>query len=263
MITHAKISQLQLDHVSFAYGHERVVDDASLSLKPGEWLFVVGPNGCGKSTLLRMAIGELLPRAGKVLLDNQPTKSLHRGKLAQTLSLVPQQNAMSIGFGYTVREMVLMARYAGTGMGMGFETANDLEIANKAMWASDVHHLAERSIMTLSGGERQRVAIARAVAQDTPFILLDEPTSALDLHHQLELMEQLRRMTAEENRGVLMVTHDLNLALRFGTRAALMDRGKIIADGKPDDVLTPKLLEPVYRVQVHRENQQLTFARRP
>ncbi len=116
---------------------------------------------------------------------------------------------------------------------MGFETEEDLRIADLAMWASDVHHLAHRPIDTLSGGERQRVAIARAVAQKTPVLLLDEPTSALDLYHQLELVAQLEEMTRTE-RIVVMVTHDLNLAARCAKRVIVMDRGRVVADGKPE-----------------------------
>jgi len=125
-----------------------------------------------------------------------------------------------------------------------------------------VHHLAAREIETLSGGEKQRVAIARAFAQDTPALLLDEPTSALDLYHQLELMEQLRAAVAG-GKLVVLVTHDLNLARRAATRVLVMDRGKMVADGKPEAVLVPAVLEPVYQVVVDGgADGTLRFSRR-
>ena len=147
-----------------------------------------------------------------------------------------------------------MARHAAHGeggmMGLGFETADDLQLANEAMWAADVHHLAERPVNELSGGEKQRVAIARAFTQDAGVMLLDEPTSSLDLYHQLELMEQLRRMTKDQGRIGVMVTHDLNLAAAAASRVVVMDEGKVVADGAVGEVLKPEVLEKVYQVRV-------------
>jgi iron complex transport system ATP-binding protein len=167
----------------------------------------------------------------------------------------------------------MMARYAAHvdeaspllkaagGMGIfGFETEHDDELARQAMWSVDVHHLVERDVDSLSGGERQRVAIARALAQQTPILLLDEPTSALDLYHQLELVAQLRTLT-QQNRLVVLVTHDLNLALACATRVLLMDRGKVAGDGTPTQVLTPEFLEPIYHVKVQTRGNTLDFQR--
>jgi ABC-type cobalamin/Fe3+-siderophores transport system ATPase subunit len=181
------------------------------------------------------------------------------------------------GTGFTVQQTVLLARYAahveeaGRGGGLlkaagglgifGFETPADEQLAREAMWGADVHHLVDRQMETLSGGERQRVAIARAMAQQTPVLLLDEPTSALDLYHQLELVEQLGTLT-RGGRLVMLVTHDLNLALHIATRVLVMDQGRIAADGKPADVLTPAVLEPVYHVRVRNEGEYLRFERR-
>jgi len=175
------------------------------------------------------------------------------------------------GAGFTVMQNVMLSRYAthvdeaggllraAGGIGIfGFENASDEQLAREAMWAADVHHLADRETESLSGGERQRVAIARALAHQTPVLLLDEPTSALDLFHQLELMDQLRNMAAA-GRIVLLVTHDLNLAAHCAARVMVMDQGRIIADGPPAEVLTPPVLEPVYHVQVRRDGDSLRF----
>jgi iron complex transport system ATP-binding protein len=264
------VKALAVEGVSYAYGERVVVDGVSLVAKAGEIVAIVGPNGCGKSTLLRVAIGELRARAGKVLLDGRDCAGMSRVEVASGVSLVPQQAGGAMGFGYTVREMVLMARHAaharaaGGGLGamvaMGFETAEDVELANKAMWAADVHHLAERRVTELSGGERQRVAIARAFTQDTSVILLDEPTSSLDLYHQLALLEQLH-VAAGEGRVVVMVTHDLNLAAEHASRVVVMDGGKVAAVGTPGEVLTAGVLEGVYRVKVRAQGGVLRFSK--
>lgn len=258
---------LTLENLSFSYGPNAALSNASLHANPGELLAIVGPNGCGKSTLLRLIVGQLRPHSGRILLDNTPTSTLSPPQLARQIALVPQQvGGAAAAFGYTVREIVLMARHAAHASSnswnsIGFETDSDLQLANESMWAADVHHLADRPLDTLSGGERQRVAIARALTQQTPITLLDEPTSALDLHHQLDLIETLHHATKHQNRTAILVTHDLNLALQHATRTALLDRGQVITEGPTQEILTPQNLEPIYRVKVIRENNLLRFSR--
>ena len=259
----ASVGELSLEGVGFAYGATEVLKNVTATLRAGELVAIVGPNGCGKSTLLRTIIGELKPAAGRILLDGVSLKDVLRSELARKMALVPQQSGAA--FAYTVREIVLMARYAAHGGGMsglGFETAEDVDLAGKAMWVTDVHHLADRSINSLSGGERQRVVIARALTQGTPVLLLDEPTAALDLYHQLELWEHLQKLVRQERRLAVIVTHDLNVALAQATRVIVMDRGTVVADGSPRAVLTPAVLEPVYRVKVEAKGEALEFRRK-
>ncbi|MCL2648909.1 MAG: ABC transporter ATP-binding protein [Phycisphaerales bacterium] len=279
-----QVNELAIESLGFAYGSRSVLNAISFKANAGERIAIVGPNGCGKSTLLRLIVGELTPAAGRITIDGAETRAIGRLGLARRLSLVPQMTEAP--FGYTVREMVLMSRHAAIGearkndetkiengggrkskienflasgfwllaSSRSFETADDLQLANEAMWNADVHHLADRPINELSGGERQRVAIARAFTQNTPIMLLDEPTSSLDLFHQLELMEQLHQMTREEGgeRIALLVTHDLNLAADHATRVIVMDAGQILADGPTSQVLVPAVLEPIYRVKIER-----------
>jgi len=252
--------------VSYKYRHAAspAVQGVSLSLGCGEVVAIVGPNGCGKSTLLRLLCGQLRPASGRIALQGHDVTALSVGQIARQIALVPQQT--SAGFPYSVREMVVMARWSqhgaaragsgGRGAGMatalGFETTEDHAIADRAMWEADVHHMADRSIHDLSGGERQRVIVARALAQQTPAILLDEPTSSLDLYHQLDLLGHLQSLSRQAvgPKCIVIVTHDLNLALQFADRALLMDGGHLVADGRPQEVLTPANLQPVYRVAV-------------
>jgi len=283
------VRELAVRGLCFGYRDKAVVEGISFQLRAGgesgpgkgELVAIVGPNGCGKSTLLKLLLGALTPAAGTVAIDGKTPRELGRIAMARRVALVPQMAGADGGIGtggggggYSVQQTVLMARYAthmeeaggvlraAGGLGiMGFESADDLALARVAMWNADVHHLAEREVETLSGGERQRVAIARAFAQETPVMLLDEPTSALDLFHQLELLEHLGTRV-NEGRLVVMVTHDLNLAARCATRVMVMDAGRMVADGKPGEVLTPAVLEPVYHVKVRGEGEALRFERR-
>jgi iron complex transport system ATP-binding protein len=270
------VESVAADHLRFSYGGQLALEDVSLRAHAGELVAIVGPNGCGKSTLLKLMVGALQPTGGLIAIDGRATRMLSRLAMARRVALVPQMagatatidGALGTG-GFTVKQAVLMSRYAahasetstlGRLVAMGFETEADLRLADVAMWNADVHHLADRPVDTLSGGERQRVAIARAFAQETAVMLLDEPTSALDLYHQFELVAQLQEF-ARGKRIVMMVTHDLNLASRCATRVVVMDRGRVVADGEPAKVLTPAVLEPVYRVKVKTDAAALRFER--
>jgi len=276
------LKSLAAESLRFSFSTTPVIDDLSFSLAAGELVAIVGPNGCGKSTLLNLLIGALNPQSGHITLDDQPLKKYSRIALAQRLALVPQMtggtgNSFMEGAGFTVLQTVLMARYAAhveqsrgsvlraaSSLGIlgSVETPADFDLAAQSMWNADVHHLLDRDVESLSGGERQRVAIARAFTQNTPALLLDEPTSALDLYHQLELIDHLRTAT-QNGRLVILVTHDLNLAATCATRVLVLDAGRLVADGPPQKVLTPAVLEPVYHVQVQTKDGLLTFSRTP
>ncbi len=259
--------ELAVENVSYAYGEQAAVAEVSFRLRGGEVVALVGPNGCGKSTLLRLLVGELRPGSGRIVLDGRNAATMARSAVARRMALVAQNGGAGGSFAYRVRDLVLMGRHAshaGAGgmIGLSFETSDDLAAADAAMWKADVHHLAERSITALSGGERQRVAIARALAQDTPILLLDEPTAALDLYHQLDVLHEVERLAQVEGRLVMLVTHDLRLAAEHATRVVLLDRGRLVADGKPEEVLTARHLEPVYQVKVSRgADGMLRFSR--
>ncbi len=239
-------------NLQFFYDARAVIADISLSVRPGEFICIVGPNGSGKSTLLKLLIGHLQPQSGSIQLDGAELPTLHPTAIAQKITLVPQSG--TVGFSYTVQQVVLMARWpwraAGIAGNLGFETNHDLQIAHTALETMDITHLAHRPITELSGGERQRVLVARALAQQTPAILLDEPTSAMDIRHQLQMLQLLRHQTRTDSKTVICVTHDLNLAADWADRAILMDAGRIIADGPVAKVLRPDLLEKVYGVHV-------------
>ena len=230
--------------LTFAHprAEEAAVREVSLSVTPGRLLAVVGPNGAGKTTLLRLLTGSLAPQQGQVRIDDSLLSELGNRERARALAVVPQSE--SSPFPVTVREMVAMGRYAHLGP-WERTGAHDRETVQRALQRCAVADLADRQLGELSGGERQRARIARALAQEAPILLLDEPTAGLDLRYRMELFHLLRELRAE-GLGVLVITHDLNLAARFADRLLLLDRGRATARGAPAEVLSREVLEAVY-----------------
>jgi iron complex transport system ATP-binding protein len=240
------VTALVLHEVSIVLGGARILDRISLEVDEGEWLTVIGPNGAGKSTLLRAAAG-LAPPSGRVELGEQDATRLGRRELARRIALVPQ--VPQIPAEMSVAEYVLLGRTPYTGY-FGRESRADLDTTDEALERLDLVHLAGRRLETLSGGERQRAVLARALAQDAPVLLLDEPTSALDVgraQQALELVDELRR---EQGLTVLAAMHDLTLAGQYADRLVLLDGGRIVAEGRPPEVLVPELIEAHYGARV-------------
>ncbi|WP_322795595.1 ABC transporter ATP-binding protein [Tepidiforma sp.] len=229
----------------FRAGNRWLLRDAAVELRPGELVGIVGPNGAGKSTLLRLLAGTWRTSAGRVrwgALGERPSA----GELARHLALVPQEQLTARGF--TAGEVVLMGRYVHLGR-FEREGEKDFAAAREAMAATSTLALGDREVSTLSGGERQRVHIARGLAQETAALLLDEPTASLDVAHQLELMALLQRLAHEGGKAVAAVLHDLELAARWCDRLVVVGAGRVVADGRPGDVLTPQLLRDVFGVE--------------
>ncbi len=228
-------------------GEVLALADVDLELLPRELLVVIGPNGSGKSTLLRLLAGLLAPQQGEVLLEGQALSSLPPRERARRLAVVPQSLASLPEV--TVETFVLGGRYARIDRFRG-ATARDLRAVGYALAACDVDGLQRRRLADLSGGQRQRVLVARALAQEAGILLVDEPTAALDLEHQVRVFELLARL-ADNDRAVLVVTHDVNLASQFADRVVLLDAGAVVAAGTPAQVLTREVLSPVYGRHLH------------
>ena len=233
---------LECRQASYAYEPGRnVVDGVALTLDAGDFLMLLGPNGCGKSTLLKLLAGLLPPGAGQVLASGRPVSSLPHRERARMIAVVSQSQAPALDF--TVRDMVMMGRHARLSR-MSPPTSEDHRQVSEAMAMLDLAELSRRPCNRLSGGERQRVAIAAAVAQQAPVILLDEPTSALDPAHAISVMTLLRDLPNRP--AVLLVCHDIQLAARYAKRVVLMKQGSVLADGSPEEVITPTILDSVY-----------------
>jgi iron complex transport system ATP-binding protein len=238
---------LSASNLAFAYDGQPVLDQVDLALHPGDMVGVIGPNGSGKSTLLGMLCGLLPPKSGEVHLHGKPITQYKRGEVAKRLGMVPQ--AAELAPGFSVLETALAGRFAVMG-GRVFESNEDMEAAKRALEQTGIWELRERRAGELSGGECQRLALARALAARPGILLLDEPTSALDLEHQLRIMGMLESSCNTSGLAVCLVSHDLNLASLYCNRLLLLAKGRPLAMGTPQEVLTPSLLSQAYNVQV-------------
>ena len=236
---------LKLENVRYAYAAAGVdaLVGVSLAVDSGQFVAVLGPNGSGKTTLVRVALGALIPLAGRAEIDGTPAADWKRQELARVVGVVPQREDNL--FPQRVRETVLLGRYPHLSL-WGQERAEDHAAVQRALGACDVTHLADRWVWTLSGGEYQRVRIARALAQEPKLLVLDEPGVSLDLRHEMGLFELVRGLVDKQGLGVLMITHDLNLAARFADSVLLLNEGRAIASGAPAQVLTRHVVESVF-----------------
>ncbi|MFH5210335.1 heme ABC transporter ATP-binding protein [Antrihabitans spumae] len=239
----------------------RVLTDIDFDVVAGEVVALVGPNGAGKSTLLAALAGEQATASGHVELDGRPLSSWTPVEMAQRRAVLPQSH--TIGFAFTSKQVVAMGRSPWSRTLLRDE--DDVRV-EEALAICDVGHLADRPFLALSGGERARVALARVLAQRTGTLLLDEPTAALDLSHQ-ETVMRLARERAATGVAVVVVLHDLGLAAAYADRVAVLEKGRMVADGPPRKVLTSELLTRVYdhpvEVFAHPETgAQLVLPRR-
>lgn len=228
------------------YGIITALDGVSLSVSGGEVVGVLGPNGSGKTTLLRAMAGALRPTSGAVTLDGQDIRRMGAKAVARRVAVVPQSGYTPFSFG--VKDIVLMGRWPHLRR-FGGETRRDVEVAARAMEATNVGHLAARPITEVSYGERQRVMVARALAQEPQALLLDEPTSHLDPKHQVEIMDLVWGLSRKEGLGVVAVLHDVNLAAQYCDRIVMLKDGYLVASGTPGEVVTPQVIQDVYGVR--------------
>lgn len=212
-----------------------------LLLRPGEWLALLGPNGSGKTTLLRVMAGLLRPRRGEVLLEGRPLRAYGSYERGRLLAYLPQNGPYPEGL--LVEEVVRLGRLPHLGL-WGREGKEDEEAVNWALEVTGASAFRGRLLGTLSGGERQRVLLARALAGRPRYLLLDEPTTFLDLAHQGVVVGLLRRL-AGMGLGVLSVLHDPNQAA-LAHRVAVLEGGRVVAEGGPEAVLQEPLLARLY-----------------
>ena len=236
---------VRLVGVTVAYRQRNVLDSVDLAIEPGERVALIGPNGAGKSTLLRVASGLLRPAEGRAELGGALVTDLDRMEVARRLAVVPQQ--ATLPFATRVEEVVALGRLPYEHPLRGARPSDRAAIAG-AIERVGVGHLLGRDVRELSLGERQLVLIALAVAQSTPLLVLDEPTVHLDLRHQVGAMELLVDLNERDGTTVLAVLHDLGMAAHFFPRLVLLNRGRVVADGAPDDVLTPDRIRDVFGV---------------
>lgn len=233
---------LSLKELRVRLGQAAVIDGVSLTVEPGTCLGLIGPNGAGKSSLMRAALG-LLPLAG----GSSSLAALPRAERARIAAWLPQNR--EIAWDVEVETVVALGRLPHRPAGAG-PSAGDTAAVARAMERADVSGFARRRIGQLSGGEQARVLLARALAQETPLLLADEPVAALDPAHQIAALECFAARAAEGG-TVIVALHDLGLAARWCNRLVLLDRGRVVADGAPGEVLTAEHLRTVYGIEAH------------
>jgi iron complex transport system ATP-binding protein len=236
---------IELRAVSAAYRGRPVLAGIDLRIDAAERLALVGPNGAGKSTLLRVIAGTLAPTAGEVRLAGTPIGDLDRMAIARRVAVVPE--AATLPFATRVEELVGLGRLPHEDPLRGHRPADRAAVA-AAIERVGLGHLLGRDVRELSLGERQLVLLGVAVAQAAPAMLLDEPTVHLDLRHQVEAMELICDLNERDGTTIVAVLHDLGLAAHFFDRLVLLDRGRIVADGPPDEVLSDDRVRDVFAV---------------
>ena len=214
------------------------LDGVSAALETGKVTAICGPNGAGKSTLLSCLAGTELPQAGRVMLGQDDLNRLPARIRGQRLGYLPQ--APEIAWDMAAEALVRLGR-------LPHRDGGDAAV-ERAIAALDLEALRHRPASQLSGGERARVLLARVLAGEPEWILADEPLAALDLAHQISLL-RVFRARADAGTGVVMVVHDLSLAMNHADRVIVLDRGRVVADGRPEDALSPENLRAVWQVE--------------
>ena len=247
---------LEFRELRAAYDGVETLHGVSAHLAPGKLTAIIGPNGCGKSTLMKCAVGLMKPSGGEILLNGQPLSVIPEKERARHLSYMPQSR---IAPDISVRHLVIHGRYPHLKWGQSLRR-EDREIVQAAIERVKLGALVNRPVSRLSGGERQRAYLAMMLAQQTAVMLLDEPTAYLDLSSQFALMELLRAL-CREGRSVILVLHELSLALEYTDSLLLMERGRLVAAGSPEEVYRSGQIQRVFSIDVRRtsDNKYLFY----
>ena len=242
--------KLQINNVSYAIDGKDIISDVSLEIKTGEFVGVIGPNGSGKSTLLKNIYRVYKPSSGEISLDGQPIKKISHKQMAEKMSVLSQEN--DVTFEFSVYEMVELGRNALSPKRRKSEPAEDVIL--QCLQKVGMGGFAQRSFQSLSGGEKQRVLIARSLAQQSELFILDEPTNHLDIGCQFKIMNLIK----EQNLTVFSAIHDLNIAADFCDKIIVMNKGKIVTMGTPDEVITTELIKTVFWANAYIQPNKVT-----
>lgn len=237
---------IKIDKLFASYNKKIATSNISLDIDKGSVTTIIGPNGCGKSTLLKCISRNLPTDCGEITILGKNLNRYKTKELAKIMALLPQNSSAPVDF--TVSDLVSFGRYPFVKLGGGLKQ-EDLEVIDWALEKTDMLNFKTRRISNLSGGERQRAWVAMALAQKPQIMLLDEPTTFLDLSHQFEVLELIKDINRNTGMTIIMVLHDVNQAAKYSDNIVVMDSGKIQCYGKPEETITKKTMENVFKLQ--------------
>lgn len=237
---------IEVKNLSYRYAEKQILNHVSFVVEEGGFYAVMGANGCGKTTLLKLLAGLLAPKEGEVLVDGENISQYNVRALARKMAFVRQHPQTD--FEFSAFETVLMGRNPYQ-RHLQNESEEDWNIVEQSMRQTNTWHLRYSRPSEISGGELQRVMMARALAQQTPIMLLDEPISNLDISHQFEILDLLRSISREERKTVLIVLHDLNMAMQYCEKLLLLHGGHVLYKGPIGDGLTQQNIATAFGVK--------------
>ncbi|WP_261843479.1 ABC transporter ATP-binding protein [Aliamphritea ceti] len=243
----------ELDNIQIHRNQRQILDIDHLQISSDSFTLLLGHNGSGKSTLLNLMARQVHPDKGGINFNEQPLNKLKQRQLAREIAYLPQH--LPDAPGLTVKELVRLGRFPWRGL-LGRYSAEDNHKITQALLQTGVADFANTLVDQLSGGERQRAWIAMLLAQESPVLILDEPTAALDLAHQYELLSMLKELHQQHNRGVIIVLHDINLALRFASQVIVLKQGKLAFQGDIEQFANQQSLSNLFNVNIELLNHQ-------
>lgn len=228
---------LRTDSLHLSLGGRPILRAVTAEFRPGRFTALVGANGSGKSSLLRCLMGLATPLSGQVVLEDTPLSRLNRRQIARRMAYMPQSNTCPDHL--TVGELVELAGFASTGL-FGTLRSGQRETFRAALRTVGLEGAEAQQVSQLSGGQRQRAFIAMVLAQDTPLLMMDEPVNHLDLKYQYAVLDLLRELVTAQGKTLIIVLHDLNLALSYADDAVVLKAGQVLAQGPVRQVLGPE-----------------------
>lgn len=234
---------LKIENLSFSYGKNQVLNSISFSVEKGERLIILGNNGVGKSTLIKCINQIIKPQEATITIDGKTLKTYSQNELARKIAYVPQATSL---FDQTVFDAILIGRKPYIKYQPKKE---DFYKTEETINALSLNYLSQKNTSKLSGGEKQKVAIATAINQDTDIILLDEPTANLDIKNQIDVCNFIKNNQLVKNKTLIITMHDINLALKLGTRFLFLKDSKIYKIGD-ESIITKQLIKEVFNVEI-------------
>jgi iron complex transport system ATP-binding protein len=242
-------TRIQVENIAFSYSHDvatAVFQNVSLTVQSGDVFCLLGPNGIGKSTLLKCMGSILQIQQGRILLNGQNLSAIKLADVAKHIGYVPQ--GLVSAFPFRIKDIIIMGRAPHLSV-LASPSRADMEIAYKAMEMVGVAHLADRPCDSVSGGEWQLTLIARALVQEPQILLMDEPTSHLDMGNQLKILQVIKDLSSD-GMTIVMASHFPDHAFLVANVVAIMNNGKIVQIGAPEEVITDQNMKTTYGVDV-------------